>query len=74
MKFRIHGKLTVYVSTVVEAESADEALDKGQDITATVYVGNGSMRGLVGLNEKAPTANFNADDCYPEWDEAEVEP
>jgi hypothetical protein len=72
MKYRVYGNMTVGLSIEVEADNEDEAIDAADDLQheAAVFVGNGSQAGLVGLEPRESTLEFDACDCYPEWAEA----
>lgn len=71
MKFRVLGETTAVVSITVEAESADEAIEKaGRELGClTSYCGNGGHDKLIGVS--LSNAGVSADEGI-EWKEVEV--
>ena len=70
MKYRVHGQTTVAVTTIVEAESEEEALKVAADELCglNIYAGNGGIDKLIGVDGEDETV----DACGEiEWKSAE---
>ena len=70
MRYKVHGTTTVTVTTEVEAESVDEALEiAAGDLDGLIaYVGNGGSDKLVGVD--CENDSVSANDCI-QWMSAE---
>ena len=71
MRYRVYGHTTVVVTTEVNAESPEEALEKaGEKLDSLIpYGGNGGTDKLIGLDGDCDTV---AADESIEWDDCEV--
>ena len=61
MKYRVYGHTTVTVSTLVEADSEEEAIEKANCEFGGImsYAGNGGMDKLIGVDGEYDTIEAN---------------
>ena len=72
MEYRVYGHTTVTVSTLVEANSEEEAIEKANQEFGGIhsYCGNGGTDKLIGVDGEYDT--IEADDSV-EFDDASLE-
>lgn len=70
MKFRVYGNATVVISTVVEAETRDEAIEKAYEEFGGIggFCGNGGTDKLIGVTGEHESIEA---DCEVEFTDAE---
>lgn len=69
-KWKVTGKVTVYVTAIVDADDEDEAFDAAADEIEMLesYCGNGGTDKLIGVSSE--NLSVESSDIV-EWDEAE---
>ena len=74
-RYRVHGRTTVEVTIIVEAESEAEALEVAYDERncLTQYVGNGGTDKLIGVDGEDETVEANGEIEYTSAEELEPE-
>lgn len=71
MKFRVYGTIAISVTVEIEAEDADEAIERAYEEFGglTGYAGNGGPGKLVGTSQRNVTLD---PDGEPDFTEAEA--
>ena len=66
MKFNVYGTVYVAVTVTVEADNADDAIDKAYDECSGLsgYVGNGGSDKLVGTNNSSVSLDAGESEAY----------